>query len=127
MIIRRTGLFSLGRRRVDPPEDEIDDESRYDEGSGSGSGFRLPSTGEITVTPKDIAVGLGAATAGTAAGVGLYKTAKGVGKFVARNPKASKALGKLGAAGVGLGIAGEVVGKYRNYKNSKIDREYYDY
>lgn len=123
MIIRRTGLFSLGRRRVDPPEDEIDDESRYDEGSG----YRLPSTGEIIVTPKDIAVGLGAATAGTAAGVGLYKTAKGVGKFVARNPKASKALGKLGAAGVGLGIAGGVVGKYRNYKNSKIDREYYDY
>lgn len=123
MIIRRTGLFSLGRRRVDPPEDEIDDESRYDEGSG----YRLPSTGEITVTPKDIAVGLGAATAGTAAGVGLYKTAKGVGKFVARNPKVSKALGKLGAAGVGLGIAGGVVGKYRNYKNSKIDREYYDY
>lgn len=123
MIIRRTGLFSLGRRRVDPPEDEIDDELRYDEGSG----YRLPSTGEITVTPKDIAVGLGAATAGTAAGVGLYKTAKGVGKFVARNPKASKALGKLGAAGVGLGIAGGVVGKYRNYKNSKIDREYYDY
>ena len=102
MIIKRVGLFSSdGYGYKDDYFDVIQS---------------AVSPPEIIITPKDAVVGAGAATLGTGAGVSLYKLAKKTGKWVSKNPRISKNLGRVGAAGVGIGITGSIVDRYRNSK-----------